>query len=568
MQSLAVKLISLMLVFALLMPSAASAAGLQTEEEDRSPVSGTQVQSGGGNLSGFTPDEDTLPGGGITGEDPEDAEPASVTVTFLDGDRELDRYSMPAGEVPYRVPAEDGEGNPVLGWTAGGRKVNVDAPAAEDTVFSVWHAPAVMTEHRPYVKGTAAGRFSPSDFLTRAEAAALLCGILADPEPGDLTASFPDVPADAWYCDSVLTLASLGVVGGRPDGTFGPGDWVSRAEFAVMVHSLFPMETEFPVSFPDVPEDHWARTVILSAAAKGWITGSEEGLFNPDGTLSRCEAVCVLNRVLNRRPAPETGEMLAAANAAPFTDVRPGVWYYADVMEAFLPHTFETEAEGEVWTGFDYVSCGAEPGLQHMDGALWTVDENRQVVFQNPGLYELDGGLWCVREDGAFLCDGKEGYLTFGSDGRYTCGDAECDAEVEKALAACTTPDMTREEKLRAAYLYVRDHCLYLGISHYPRGYSEDWYIPSALMLFRQGKGNCYCYAAAFTLMARRLGFQAYGVSGGYKSNNTDHAWVMIDEYVYDPCLEYLIPSLGQPYRWLYQVLPEETGLRYSFPPR
>ena len=48
---------------------------------------------------------------------------------------------------------------------------------------------------------------------------------------------------------------------------------------------------------------------------------------------------------------------------------------------------------------------------------------------------------------------------------------------------------MTKEQKLRAAYLYVRNHGAYLARPHQARG-TTDWAEESALFMFEHKKGN------------------------------------------------------------------------------
>lgn len=52
------------------------------------------------------------------------------------------------------------------------------------------------------------------------------------------TKVFTDVPEDTWYTDAVESLADKGIVEGYPDGTFGPGRNVNRAEMAVIIDRL------------------------------------------------------------------------------------------------------------------------------------------------------------------------------------------------------------------------------------------------------------------------------------------------------------------------------------------
>lgn len=79
------------------------------------------------------------------------------------------------------------------------------------------------------------------------------------------------------------------------------------------------------------------------------VSGRTATTFVPNGTLTRAEAVTILNRVLGR--SCDLTFMQANAQAAShFTDGTPGAWYYAAVTEASVGHTF-TELTGiERWT--------------------------------------------------------------------------------------------------------------------------------------------------------------------------------------------------------------------------
>ena len=186
-------------------------------------------------------------------------------------------------------------------------------------------------------------------------------------------------------------------------------------------------------------------------------------------------------------------------------------------------------------------------GFATIDGKLYHVSQDGYAIDQYAeGLQEIDGGMYYVMADGSFLTNGAVGHLTFGADGRYTSGNAVLDSYVDQALAECTNSGMTKAQKLRAAYLYVRDHGAYLARPHQARG-TTDWAEESALFMFEHKKGNCYCFAGQFLYMARRLGYDAYVVSGGVGRKDSDHAWVMIHEngtpYIYDVELEWGLPK-------------------------
>ena len=207
-----------------------------------------------------------------------------------------------------------------------------------------------------------------------------------------------------------------------------------------------------------------------------------------------------------------------------------------------------------------------------IDGKLYHVSKNGYAIDRYAkGLHEIDGGMYYVKEDGSFLTNSAVEYLTFDANGRYTSGNATLDSYVDQALAACTNSGMTKAQKLRAAYLYVRDHGAYLARPHQARG-TTAWAEESALFMFEHKKGNCYCFAGQFLYMARRLGYNAYVVSGGVGRKDSDHAWVMICEngvpYIYDVELEwgYSAGRYGHAEYNMYKMPLNKTVFSYQFP--
>ena len=136
--------------------------------------------------------------------------------------------------------------------------------------------------------------------------------------------------------------------------------------------------------------------------------------------------------------------------------------------------------------------------------------------------------------------------------------------------AACEEAS-SREEKLRQAYDYIRDNYRYLSMQHYDAG-TTDWAEEAALSFLETGKGNCYCFAGQFLYMARRLGYNAYVVSGGVGRKDSDHAWVMIHEngipYIYDVELEwgYRAGRYGHAEYNMYKMPLNKTVFSYQFP--
>ena len=193
-----------------------------------------------------------------------------------------------------------------------------------------------LTAHAAFVTGYADGTVRPLNSITRSEVAAMLCRLLTESQKQNVPQAgktFSDVPADAWYSESVSALAGMGVITGRTDGTFAPAQNITRAEFAVMLVRFAGTTGEQggEVTFSDI-SGHWAESAIRAAAAQGWVKGMSDGTFRPDDSITRAEAMAMLCRMLGCEPA-SAAEL--PENMPVFADnADTGAWYYLYVQEA------------------------------------------------------------------------------------------------------------------------------------------------------------------------------------------------------------------------------------------
>ena len=200
--------------------------------------------------------------------------------------------------------------------------------------------------HAAYMEGVNE-QFLPESTLSRAEAVAMLARLAVDSNGNLLYTSetgetgFSDVPAAAWYAPYVSFAQKYGLVNGYSDGTFRPEQPVSRAELVKLLSAFFP-EASGTASFPDVPADYWAADVIAFAADRGWVSGYPDGTFQPERSISRAEAVKLVNQALGR----QAGERNVAM---PFSDVPSGHWAYWEILEASVSHNYEKTETGERW---------------------------------------------------------------------------------------------------------------------------------------------------------------------------------------------------------------------------
>lgn len=117
-------------------------------------------------------------------------------------------------------------------------------------------------------------------------------------ENGKERTGFIDMPESEEVSLSILNLYDRGIISGYSDEYFQPKKKVSRAEFAKMIFLTagYPLSNAHTVSFKDVSNSFWGRDYILELAQKGILKGRQEGVFDPNGSISLGEVLAVIDR--------------------------------------------------------------------------------------------------------------------------------------------------------------------------------------------------------------------------------------------------------------------------------
>ncbi|MBC7105121.1 MAG: S-layer homology domain-containing protein, partial [Firmicutes bacterium] len=152
------------------------------------------------------------------------------------------------------------------------------------------------------VRGYPDGTFGPEEPVTRADFAVLLGRALKWAAPADGPDPFTDLDGLAGeQRDAVRAAAARGVVRGYPDGTFRGGQSLSRAEAAVMLARALGLPPgQARPPFRDAGSiPPWARPSVVAAREAGVMVGRDDLTFDAGGALTRAEAAVVLGRVLD-----------------------------------------------------------------------------------------------------------------------------------------------------------------------------------------------------------------------------------------------------------------------------
>ena len=142
------------------------------------------------------------------------------------------------------------------------------------------------------------GLLRPTDYLTRAEMAAILVRAFGTTQSASVS-GFSDVKADAWYVtqNAVPGAVFMEIMNGNNDGTFEPGRNITREQaFAVLARALKLEAGSSSVlaQFTDAAQiSGWASGEVAAMVAAGYVNGSS-GKLNPKGNITRQEFAQVM----------------------------------------------------------------------------------------------------------------------------------------------------------------------------------------------------------------------------------------------------------------------------------
>ncbi len=198
---------------------------------------------------------------------------------------------------------------------------------------------------KPYVKGRPDGKFYSKEPVTRAEIAAMLTRCLSNDEVAhrtDKKIDFTDVSKDAWYSKYVENAVSYGLFNGFKDGSFKPDKYITRGELARTIGNYFmiTVSEKNPIieNFSDI-NGHWAEDEINSLDRYGIINGFGDGSFRPDETMTREQAVKMINGMLFRETI--------VVETSSFSDLDLDHWSSADIEGAYRGYEFEMDKNGD-----------------------------------------------------------------------------------------------------------------------------------------------------------------------------------------------------------------------------
>ena len=151
------------------------------------------------------------------------------------------------------------------------------------------------------INGTGENEFSPDGYLTREQAAKIICNAFSIKETAQKT-EFKDVVSGAWYEKYVAAVQSSGIMLGTGDSEFGVGMNITRQDLAVILYRAMGVTDEArECSFTDSGDiDGYAKEAVAYFSGKGIINGYEDGRFLPHKYVTRAEAAKLIYGIIER----------------------------------------------------------------------------------------------------------------------------------------------------------------------------------------------------------------------------------------------------------------------------
>lgn len=148
------------------------------------------------------------------------------------------------------------------------------------------------------VNGYEDGTFRPDNNISRAEFMALVNRAFSYQEKAEI--DYKDVKDDAWYADVVRIACAAGYISGYQDGTVKPDTPISRQEAAVIIMKVLGLKENASAAnkFQDasgIPD--WSKGAVGAVASAGIMGGYPDGTFGAANLIKRAEAVVALEKL-------------------------------------------------------------------------------------------------------------------------------------------------------------------------------------------------------------------------------------------------------------------------------
>ena len=293
------------------------------------------------NVPGKDPIKTTVDDGGkwIAPIDPAHEGDVIEVIQIEVGKKPSDPAYVTVGGRSIIVPGHDDGGH---WWFGGGsfKPVETEEQVIDKTEHGI---------HIAYIFGYKDHTFRCEGKITRAEAASMIAHIAKLDLSDNSKPDFKDTPS-SWYNAAINAMVKKNLMFADKNGNFRPNEPITRGEFARAIQFI-DKENKKEAPFMDI-KGHEFEEAINQAYSNGRIAGYPDGTFKPDESITRAEAVTILNN-FDGRMVRERGIEDVKKDLIKFTDLIPSHWAYYEIIEASNSHAYSrisNDSKEEKWS--------------------------------------------------------------------------------------------------------------------------------------------------------------------------------------------------------------------------
>ncbi|MDF2839992.1 MAG: S-layer domain protein, partial [Clostridia bacterium] len=123
-------------------------------------------------------------------------------------------------------------------------------------------------------------------------------------------AKYPDIVGNKYEVQIREWIAN-GFIKGYPDGSFKPGNQITRSEFMALVNRAYGFTETMEISYSDVTKSQWYYNDAAKAIKAGFIQGAN-GKLMPLDNISRQEMATIISRLTKNEKAAADDAMISS----------------------------------------------------------------------------------------------------------------------------------------------------------------------------------------------------------------------------------------------------------------
>ncbi|MBR3720089.1 MAG: S-layer homology domain-containing protein [Firmicutes bacterium] len=276
---------------------------------------------------------------------------------------------------------------------------------------------------------------------------------------------FEDVAENAWYAPYVAAAFEYGFVSGSSETTYNPDGYISLAETLVIadqIHSIY-----YGNEIDRTPEDPWYTPYVKYAESSGIIT---EGTYNDYAArATRAQFAAILAKALPEEALEELADIAvipdvpkSAAYAAPIYKLyNAGILSGSDEYGTFRPASNIKRCEVAVIAlNLADESRRKAPELKVEEVTLYS-DYGSSMKVAKAEAAEYQALGWSMAPVSIPANASAETILNAATLNPMKTNDVELDALIDSIFAQILTPGMTAYQKVKACYDYLIDNAEY-----------------------------------------------------------------------------------------------------------